>query len=273
MLLLGILLLFSGEKKEFQIQVLDVGQGDGVLIQSREGESFFADGGSTDVKQVGKYRLLPCLKARGVRKIDVWFVSHCDEDHMNGLIEVLESGYSVETVVFSAYVVQEENYETLLKLAKEKGCSIFYMREGQQIKTESLCFTQCANMEMTDGDDKNAASMVLLLESGNFRGLLTGDIGKEQEKKLKGLGEITWYKAAHHGSKESNTEDFLQELKPEIATISCGENNRYGHPAAEAVVNMKDSGAKTYETTDCGQITISMEDRKIHVEKYLEKRE
>ena len=115
-------------------------------------------------------------------------------------------------------------------------------------------------MEMTDGDDKNSASMVLLLESGNFRGLLTGDIGKEQEEKLSGLGEITWYKAAHHGSKESNTENFLQELKPEIATISCGENNRYGHPAAEAVANIKDSGAKIYETTKCGQITIGYDE-------------
>ncbi|MDD7377665.1 MAG: hypothetical protein PUG47_00830, partial [Lachnospiraceae bacterium] len=75
-----------------------------------------------------------------------------------------------------------------------------------------------------------------------------------------GLGEITWYKAAHHGSKESNTENFLQELKPEIATISCGENNRYGHPAAEAVANIKDSGAKIYETTKCGQITIGYDE-------------
>lgn len=272
MLLVAILFLAGGGKKNLQIQVLDVGQGDGILIQSREGESFFMDGGSTDVKQVGKYRILPCLKARGVRKIDVWFVSHCDEDHMNGLIEVLESGYPVECVVFSAYVVQEENYETLLELAKEKGCRILYLKEGQQIKTKTLCFTQCANMEMTDGDDKNAASMVLLLESGNFRGLLTGDIGKEQEEKLSGLGEITWYKAAHHGSKESNTQNFLQELKPEIATISCGENNRYGHPAKEAVLHMEEAGAEIYETTDCGQITIGYDER-ICVNKYLKKRE
>ncbi len=270
-LLLGILLLFSGEKKEFQIQVLDVGQGDGILIQSKDGENFFVDGGSTDVKQVGKYRILPCLKARGVQRIDVWFVSHCDEDHINGLVEVLEGEYPVECVVFSAYVVQEENYETLLELAKEKGCRILYLKEGQQIKTKTLCFTQCANMEMTDGDDKNAASMVLLLESGNFRGLLTGDIGKEQEEKLSDLGEITWYKAAHHGSKESNTENFLQELKPEIATISCGENNRYGHPAKEAVLHMEEAGSRIFYTMESGQIMFGENEEGVWVKEYVGK--
>ena len=126
-------------------------------------------------------------------------------------------------------------------------------------------------MEMTDGDDKNAASMVLLLESGNFRGLLTGDIGKEQEEKLSGLGEITWYKAAHHGSKESNTENFLQELKPEIATISCGENNRYGHPAKEAVLHMEEAGSRIFYTMESGQIMFGENEEGVWVKEYVGK--
>lgn len=249
------LALCSGEKQQFQVQVLDVGQGDGIFIQSGEGTNFFVDGGSTDVKQVGTYRILPSLKAMGIQKIDVWFISHCDEDHMNGCLEILESGYPVDMLVFSAYVTEDKNYQELVGAAKEQGCEIRYLKEGEQIKTDTLQFTQCAKKSMAKPGDKNAASMVLLLETEDFRGILTGDIGKEEEKQL-ALGEVTWYKAAHHGSKESNSEEFLETLHPKVATISCGIRNRYGHPGKEAVLHMKNSGAKIYDTRECGQIGI-----------------
>lgn len=252
-----------------QIKVLDVGQGDGIYIESEKGSSFFVDGGSVDISEVGKYRILPFLKAQGKEQVDIWFVSHCDADHISGLMEILESGYPVGRLVFSEYVVRDEAFETLRELAEEKGCKVTYLEKGERISDGSLSFQalypfggEIAKRNVqeegeTEGD-RNARSLVLLLEAEDFRGLLTGDIGKEQEKELQAmeLGEIDWYKAAHHGSKESNSRELLEKLKPKTATISCGIDNSYGHPGAEAVENMETAGAVIFETTECGQITI-----------------
>lgn len=254
-LLVSILVFYSGEKQQFQVQVLDVGQGDGIFIQDEDGTNFFVDGGSTDIRQVGTYRILPSLKAMGVKKIDVWFISHCDEDHINGCMEILESGYKVDMLVFSAYAVKNENYEKLTETANKQGCKIRYLKEGEQIRTETMQFTQCASRTMAKTDDQNAASMVLWMETKDFCGILTGDIGADQEQQLE-VDKVTWYKAAHHGSKESNSQEFLERLHPEIATISCGIENRYGHPGKEAVLHMENSGAKIYDTRECGQIGI-----------------
>lgn len=259
-----LLFVLSAKNPQFQIKVLDVGQGDGIYIESEKGNSFFVDGGSVDISEVGKYRILPFLKAEGKEQIDVWFVSHCDADHISGLTQILESGYSVKRLVFSEYMVRDEAFETLKELAEEKGCEVSYLKEGEKISDGSLGFLALypVKKELTatekQAGDRNAESLVLLLETKNFRGLLTGDIGKEQEKELQAmnLGKIDWYKAAHHGSKESNSGEFLESLRPKTATISCGIDNSYGHPGAEAVENMQAAGAYIYETTKCGQITI-----------------
>lgn len=253
---LGLLFFTGGEKQQFQIHVLDVGQGDATFIQDEDGTNFFIDGGSTDVSQVGIYRILPCLKAMRIKKVDVWFISHCDADHMNGLLEVLDSNYEVRKLVFSEYVVKNENYIKLVEKAEKQGCEIYYLSEGEQIKTNSISFLQCAKKQMAEADDANASSMVLLLQTESFRGILTGDIGIKQEKMLLKLRKVDWYKAAHHGAKESNSKEFLESLKPEIATISCGKDNQYGHPSKEALFNIEKAGAKIYDTRECGQISI-----------------
>ena len=108
-----------------------------------------------------------------------------------------------------------------------------------------------------------------------FSGIFTGDISSAEEQYLvehKKVGSVTFYKAAHHGSRYSNSRDFLMALSPEITTISCGENNRYGHPGEEALCNIKESGSAVYETMECGRIRIRMENGKPVVEKFLEGR-
>lgn len=270
-LLIAFLLLFQPGKPSFQVKVLDVGQGDGIYIESGTGNSYFIDGGSVDISKVGNYRILPFLKSQGRQRIDCWFVSHCDADHINGLEEVLEADYPVRRLVFSKEVVRDDAFEKLRILAEQKGCLISYLEQGERVTDEEVCFTALYPGSEDGVDDRNANSLVLLLETGNFRGLLTGDIGKEQEEELKamGIGRIDWYKAAHHGSKESNSRELLEILKPQIATISCGIGNSYGHPGKEAVEHMEESGAKIYETTECGQITITGNQEERFIETYL----
>lgn len=262
-LLTALFLCFWPEKSHFQVKVLDVGQGDGIYIESGNGSCYFIDGGSVDISKVGKYRILPFLKSQGRKKVDCWFVSHCDADHINGLEEVLEAGYPVDRLVFSREVVRDEAFENLKTLAEQKGCRISYLKQGMKLTDGEMCFTALYPGEEDALGERNADSLVLLLERESFSGLLTGDIGKEEEQKLADIYKniekdagLTWYKAAHHGSRESNTEELLETLKPQMATISCGINNSYGHPGREAVEHMEDTGALIWQTTDCGQITI-----------------
>lgn len=265
---LGLLICsMQKEEKRFQIQVLDVGQGDGIYIESDAGTEIFVDGGSVDVSEVGKYRIRPFLKSHGVREVDYWFVSHCDADHCNGLMELLETDYPIKHLVFSKYVLKDEAQEELAALAKQKGCQVLYMEEGECFRDTSIRIQAIYPSEKSVEGERNADSLVLLLEHGNFHGLLTGDIGSEQEKKLiETYGEvcdsrnIDWYKAAHHGSKTSNSKELLDALQPKIATISCGQDNSYGHPGKEAVEHMQDAGAEIFQTTECGQIGITEED-------------
>ena len=256
-----------------------MGQGDGIYIESDAGTEIFVDGGSVDVSEVGKYRIQPFLKSRGVKEVDYWFVSHCDADHCNGLMELLEADVPIKHLVFSKYVLRDEAQEELAALAKQTGCQVLYMEEGECFRDASVRIQAMYPSEKAVEGERNADSLVLLLEHEAFRGLLTGDIGQEQEKKLiETYGEvcdsrnIDWYKAAHHGSKTSNSKELLDALQPKIATISCGRNNSYGHPGKEAVEHMQDAGAEIFQTTECGQISITQEDGKVCVRRLLKEK-
>jgi competence protein ComEC len=249
---------------------LDVGQGDGIYIATGDGTRYFIDGGSSDEKNLGKYTLLPFLKSNRINRIDYWFVSHADGDHISGLMEVLESGYEISTLLVSAEAPEDENLHALLSLAKECGVMIQYMKAGDVIRTKHTqmkCLYPFTEMEQRYprlAEDKNEMSLVLEYYSANvkpggFYGLFCGDISTEVEKLLVKEGmlkDVDLFKANHHGSKYSNGEVFLQEIKPEFVVISCGAGNRYGHPAPEAIHRMEAVGTEIFYTMEGGQIDL-----------------
>ncbi len=246
--------------RQFQIHFLDVGQGDGIYINGGDGKQYFVDGGSTSENEVGRYTILPFLKYHRIREIDVWFVSHPDTDHISGLIEALKYGYEIETIVISECAVENENLRMLKQMAWEYNTDIVSINNGAYIQGEDyriLCYTPKAE----DEEDTNQASLVNLVwyEPKDYRILLTGDIGANQELWLLAQPEvrdIDVLKAAHHGSKYSSCEEFLQKISPEITIISCGENNGYGHPHTEAIERIKNAGSDVLLTMETGEITI-----------------
>ena len=261
-----------------ELDFLDVGQGDGSFLRTGGGDTVFVDGGSTGAGKVGIYRILPFLKYRGVREIDYWFVSHTDEDHISGLRELLEEGYPVRHLVFSGKVREQEDaaLDGLLALAAENGCGICYVDAGDILHLGEAQIRVLAPVCGAVYADKNAASLVLRYEEGEFSGIFTGDIGRAEEELLAASGvlrPVTFYKAAHHGSKYSNSEGFLQALSPEISVISCGENNRYGHPGDEAVRNMERAGSRIFDTMHGGQIKIRYRRGQILTETYCGSKE
>ena len=144
----------------------------------------FIDGGSTDVKQVGKYRILPFLKAKGVSEISYWFVSHTDTDHVSGLKEVLVSGYRVEYLVFAKAVEKEAKTKELAELARSHGTKVVYMQAGDTVRSKRAAM-RCLYPKASDkAEDVNDLCLVLQFEEGDIRALFGGDISTDVEEQL-----------------------------------------------------------------------------------------
>ncbi len=269
-----LFLFFLPQKHGFEVDVLDVGQGDGIYLCSKNGVSMFIDGGSSSTRNVGTYRILPFLKSKGVSHISYWFVTHADTDHVNGLKEIMESGYRIDRLVVAEAALAEAAMDELVALARSYGIGIVTIRAGDKFVFCEDTITCLYPAGDTQNEDKNDLSLVLLYESENFSGIFTGDISSEVEAELlesagglekassfggRSGGGIDFYKAAHHGSKYSNSLEFLSELCPEIAVVSCSSTNNYGHPSAEAVANMEAAGAEIYYTMKQGQIRITVD--------------
>ena len=274
-----------------EFHAVSVGQGDSMLIFGRDTPVILIDGGATDIKNIGKYRLIPCLKAYGIASIDYVFISHFDADHVNGIIELLEDencGISIKRLIISSAVPlmeemkKNENYLKFLKAAS-KRIPVLLMDAGDTIETGEVCITALApdtKGEQYRNRDLNDNSLVLhlLSKKTGITALFTGDMSAEVEKglidelgrgkeSLKVLNEpVTILKVAHHGSRTGSSEEFTDLLSPEISTISCGRDNSYGHPHKEALQSLsKVEGNHIFITAECGEIIIKADENGISV--------
>ena len=264
MVLACLMCIFWPKENEFEISFLDVGQGDGIYISDEAGTSYFIDGGSVSVKNVGENRILPFLKSKRVKSIDYWFVSHGDSDHVSGLLEILEKGYKVERIVLFEHCLSEESCDKIRLAAKNAGTKIVYMDVGDKICSQGMeiqCVGPLVEENTTIQGDKNDISLVLLLEYQGFRALFAGDISTEMENALcenGNIGEVDLVKANHHGSNYSNGELWYTYTSPEYIVVSCGRDNIFGHPGSKAVARMKDCQAEIFYTMENGQIRFPL---------------
>ena len=266
--LLAILLVKP--KTAAQLDILDVGQGDGIFYRFESGTCIFIDGGSSDRKQLGENVILPFLKYNGVPGISYWFVSHADSDHISGLSEVIDSGYTIEHIVVAEAAAKEAAMDELLFKAREAGIDVCLMSKGDSIEINAASGLRNTVNEGTDGvmclypgttdtaSDRNDMCLVLKLTDGAFSGIFGGDIPAEVEKELvaeygKELS-VDFYKANHHGSKYSGSKEWLEALSPRWAAVSCAAENRYGHPADEAMERLTDAKCRIFYTMESGQI-------------------
>ena len=282
-LVLLLTFLFVRGKPEFELDILDVGQGDAIYLCASDGTNFMIDGGSTDVKKVGTYRILPFLKAKAIRKVDYWFVSHTDEDHISGLVEVMESGYAVGTLVLAEAQKEDEKAYRLAELAQKNGIRVCYMKAGDVLGTRKEDVVNERNRAGTfrieclyptndnDSEDVNDRCLVLYYEDENFSAFFGGDISSEVEEQLVSAGKCRQtdvLKASHHGSKYSNSDVLLHALHPRLTIASAGKKNRYGHPSPEAIARVGESGSTFYSTIDYGRIRVRFVDGEMVAEPY-----
>ena len=288
-----VILIAPKLKNSLTVTVLDVGQGEAIFMENDNGTTYLVDGGSSDVSQVGRYRITPYLLSKGVDTLDYVFVTHTDMDHVSGIMEIIAGKHiSVRHLILPDISpdisLRNETYNKLEELAKDKGIMLMYVAAGDMITDGKLKINvlhPCVGYQSASNNDY---STVLSVSYGEFDMLLTGDIETKGDQKL-----ITFFikqeyinrcnndsttfiqtdydvlKVAHHGSKNSTSEEILSIIRPEYALISCSKKNKYGHPHEEVLERLKECKSQIMITPKHGAIMLKTDGNKLWVDYYL----
>lgn len=273
MLLLLLLMAHPWQQRE-KITFLDVGQGDASLLQSG-GQTLLLDGGSTSQKNVGTYVILPYIKQQGISCLEAVVLTHTDQDHINGVTEVLEEGkkgwLTVKNLMYPYWMEGTEQGKQLKKLAEEAGASCRKIRAGDRLTIGKAEAVVLYPKEQEKIAEPNAGSLVLFWKWEGVRARFTGDLPEEKERELlQNLPACEILQVGHHGSATSTCREFLEQVQPSLAVISCAMKNRYGHPSPDTVDRLKKTGCEIRYTMKSGAITIRKRGREILVTEYLE---
>lgn len=236
------------------IKMIDVGQGDSILIHSN-GESVLIDTGGTINNKESKIVLnttIPLLKSLGIRKLKYLILTHGDADHMS------EAKYLVDNFKVEKIFINNGTFNYLEKELISKTNNIKVAKEGTTIKCGDITMTQLN----TDLNDENDSSQIYYAMYKNYSFLFTGDASIKSEDYILDnydLGKVDILKVGHHGSKTSTGINLIEKLEPEIALISVGKDNKFNHPNQIVLDNLNNS--KIYRTDIDGTITIKLNNK------------
>ncbi len=246
---------------------VDVGQGDALWIDDCLFDSGGKEGFNGGNLNVGKDILRPFLLKNGHGSLDAAYITHNHGDHFKGL-EELSQDFQVDNIYFS------KNYQALAKELEgsAKADNYAYLDSGNMVKRKAMSVRILwpikGNTQFIE-DDENANSMIMRVDIDGVSFLITGDIDQKGEKSIleyyEAMGKANLLdcdvlKVAHHGSKYSSCDEFIKAVSPEIAIISVGAHNFYGHPSQEAMDRLKNKGAKVLRTDERGAIGFVIED-------------
>ncbi|HOB39344.1 MAG TPA: MBL fold metallo-hydrolase [Methanomassiliicoccaceae archaeon] len=235
------------------LSVMDVGQGDSILISTSDGHAMLVDGGPADASG----RVFEAIRKAGIDKLDVLISTHPHADHIGGLACVLD-GMPVGKVIDSGKVHTSKTYEGYLEKILTKDIPFALGRAGSSFVLGPATVKILWPSEPL-ADNLNDCSVVVRVIYGKFSALLAGDIEAGSEQTLvrrKLLSPAVVLKVAYHGSDTSTTSAFLSVLRPAIAIIYAGAGNSYGHPTANVLARLKASGAKVYHTDTDGTVSV-----------------
>ena len=253
------------------LMFLDVGQGDSILIHSKDKTMLVDTGGVMNYsrekwqerknkKSLTDYVTIPVLKKLGIRKIDYLVLTHGDFDHMGEAINLVNN-FKVEKVIFNCGEFNDLEKE-LIKVLDKKKIPYYSCIKELNIDKNKLYFLQTKEY-----DNENDNSNVIYTELDGYKFMFMGDASIITEKEILdkySLPDIDVLKVGHHGSKTSSGKEFINEINPKYSVISVGKNNRYGHPNKEVLDNLKNS--KIYRTDIDGSIMFKIKNNKFKIE-------
>ncbi|KFZ40811.1 hypothetical protein JS81_05205 [Thermoactinomyces sp. Gus2-1] len=274
------LLLWAEPGKEdvlARLAFLDVGQGDATVIETANGQTVLVDGGGhvrydnheawrrrKHPFRVGEDVIVPYLKSQGIQKIDWLILTHGDQDHINGLLDVIRR-FPVQKVVRNARLPANEEERQLMTELHRQKVPVYVSPVGRTLEIErgtGFAFLHPDPVRHGGkGEATNEDSVVCLFSVHGINVLFPGDIGTETEKRL--LQRWRWpavdiLKVAHHGSGSSTHETWLDVLKPKHAVISAGRYNTYGHPAPEVISRLEKRGISIWRTDQQGAVIFEI---------------
>ncbi len=239
-----------------RLTVLDVGQGDALLLRSPKHVVLVDAGGRLGDAHFGEMELLPMLLDRGVRHIDVAVLTHVHPDHCGGLPAVLEN-LDVGTIWISPRRFRGDCAERVLDVCSRREIPIHLVHDGDARSVGELSLRAFLADRTFKHSPENNSSIVLRAGIGRWSALLTGDVERDAEEVLAERDvRADVLKVGHHGSRTSSTAVLLDAVHPRIALISCGLHNTFGHPHASVVEALSMRGIRTWRTDRNGTIDV-----------------
>ncbi len=271
--------------EKLELTVLDVGQGDSLFVVSPHGRTMLIDSGGafggfrpqqpTEGPDPGEEAVSPYLWSRGFQKLDIVALTHAHQDHIGGLTAILENFHVGQ--LWIGREVSSRAQEALEELARRKRIPIEHEVRGRAMDWDGVrvdvLWPEISPDEVAPRP-KNNDSLALRLTYGRRVLLLPGDIEKQAEHQIVAETEGDFLRAdvlkvGHHGSKNSTLEEFLARVRPEIAVISAGAENPYGHPSPVVLERLEQAGARVLRTDDSGAIHVLTDGERLEVYCYL----
>jgi len=256
------------ENQLLTVKMLDVGQGDAMLIRTPE-QTILIDTGDVDERD----KFLACLRKEGVKTIDKLIITHPHADHIGGAAVVFKE-FTVKEVYDNGQATSTNLYRTYLKTIRDKKIAYKHLSAGDELDFGGgmvfKVFSPTKEM-VQSGDDLNGNSIVGRLVYNDFSMLFTGDSTADAEKNmLKTFGsalQSTVFKSPHHGSKSSSSTAYLKAVAPEAVFISLGAGNEYGHPHTVTLNKYEKQHCKVYRTDLDGTIALQSDGKKYTITK------
>jgi competence protein ComEC len=244
--------------------MMDVGQGDSLLVTLPNGKTLMVDTGGVSLHgefDIGDRVLGPALRERGVRQIDYLAITHGDPDHIGGALSVVRD-FGPAEIWYGTYVNNHEPSMQLQSLAIEKRSAWRWLQAGDRMEIGGveLRVHHPGSADWQRQKVRNDDSLVIELRYRQVSIVLTGDIGREVEQTLLPTLDLlptVVLKSAHHGSGTSSSDDFVRKLRPRIVLISCGRANPYGHPVPHVLTRYGDARSAVFRTDLDGQIELT----------------
>ena len=249
---------FTGRDSNLKVYFFDIGQGDGMLIRTPTHQNIVIDGGPDNTFNTKLGQALPFYD----RTVDLMILTHPHDDHLVGLIQVLEK-YQVKQILYTGALQPTDNYLKWLQVIKDKGLNLKIARAGQNFvfgQAELNIIYPVDDLTNQQMENLNNSSIVSRLAYGQISFLFMGDLEQAGEEEILGLSGVSLnsqvIKIGHHGSETSSGEEFLRAVSPDYAVISVGRDNKFGHPSRRIIKRLQRLGTEILRTDELGDVVF-----------------